>query len=228
MQPYFLPYIGYWQLMNAVDTFVVYDDIQYTKKGWINRNRYLSSGEPEYFSLPLKKDSDYLNVSERYLADNFDVTKSKMLRKIEAAYKKAPCFEEGMAIFTKCLNFEDKNLFAFIFNSILLVKEALKIESEIIRYSSLQIPADLKGQERIISICDALGDNHYINPIGGQSLYSHSEFSNQGLELFFQKVKIIKYNQFNYDFVSSLSIIDMLMFNEIEEVQRFLADMELI
>ena len=54
MQPYFLPYIGYWQLLSAVDQFVVYDNIKYTKKGWINRNRFLRDGTDAVFTIPLK------------------------------------------------------------------------------------------------------------------------------------------------------------------------------
>src|SRR5690554_2832006 len=96
MQPYFLPYLGYWQLLNCVDTFVVYDDVEFTKKGWIHRNRYLSNGSDQMFSLPLKKDSDYLDVRDRYLADSWESEKIKLRRKIEGAYKKAPYFSEGM------------------------------------------------------------------------------------------------------------------------------------
>src|SRR5690554_1369276 len=90
MQPYFLPYLGYWQLMNCVEKFVVYDDVQFTKKGWIHRNRYLNNGKDQVFTLPLKKDSDYLDVVDRSVSDSWEVEKGKLKRKIEGAYKKAP------------------------------------------------------------------------------------------------------------------------------------------
>ena len=79
MQPYFFPYIGYFQLIKSVDEFVIYDNIQYTKKGWINRNRILVNGTDYLISLPLKKDSDYLNVVDRQLAESWEKDRTKLL-----------------------------------------------------------------------------------------------------------------------------------------------------
>ncbi|EGR2351585.1 hypothetical protein D0269_01320, partial [Vibrio alginolyticus] len=104
MQPYFLPYIGYWQLLASVDKFIVYDDIQYTKKGWINRNRYLSaSGKVETFTIPIKKDSDYLDVRERFISPTFLKERTKLLNKIRESYRKSPNFDEGYQIFSDIL-----------------------------------------------------------------------------------------------------------------------------
>ena len=107
MQPYFFPYIGYWQLMNAVDQFVLYDNIQYTKKGWITRNRFLRDGNAIYFSLPIKKDSDYLNICDRYLTDGFEKEASKILRQIKSAYKRAPHFIDAFDLFEDCLIYKN-------------------------------------------------------------------------------------------------------------------------
>src|SRR4030042_5533275 len=93
MQPYFLPYIGYFQLMNAVDEFVIYDNIEFSKKGWINRNRILVNGKDSYITIPLKKDSDYLDVRDRYLAETWSSEKIKMLKRIIGSYRKAPRFD---------------------------------------------------------------------------------------------------------------------------------------
>ena len=92
MQPYFLPYIGYWQLLSAVDVFVVYDNIKYTKKGWINRNRFLVNGQPKLFTIPLRKDSDMLDVDRRSLANDF--RRDKLIHQLESSYHKAPFFQE--------------------------------------------------------------------------------------------------------------------------------------
>ncbi len=116
MQPYFFPYIGYFQLIANSDVFVIYDEIKYTKKGWINRNRFLSNGTATYFTLPLKKDSDFLFVSDRFLSLDWEKEKQKLLNKIREAYSKAPYFAETFSLFEKCLLFENTNLFAFIFN----------------------------------------------------------------------------------------------------------------
>ena len=104
MQPYFLPYMGYFHLLNSVDEFVIYDNIQYTKKGWINRNRILVNGKDKLISLPLKKDSDYLNVIDRKLSDNWNVEKVKLLNLIKSSYKKSPQYSIIFPIIEKCIN----------------------------------------------------------------------------------------------------------------------------
>src|SRR6476646_6270368 len=101
MQPYFLPYIGYFQLINACDVFIVYDNIKYTKKGWINRNRFLRNGADVLFSLPLRKDSDFLDVRERTIAPDFDP--EKVLAALREAYRRAPHFGEAFAVVERVL-----------------------------------------------------------------------------------------------------------------------------
>ncbi|WP_435235562.1 WbqC family protein [Psychromonas sp. PT13] len=228
MQPYFLPYIGYWQLINAVDIFVVYDDIQYTKKGWINRNRILNNGRDSLFSLPLKKGSDYLNVCDRYMSEQFVNEKTKLLRKFEGAYIKAPYFNEGMDILTHCFTIQSDNLFDFIFHSIRYITKTLNIKTKLIISSSMNIDSVLKGQDKVIAICRSLNASRYINPIGGRELYNKSSFSVAGIELFFQKVGNVQYDQGGKSFVESLSIIDVIMFNGVNKTKALLNEMELI
>lgn len=228
MQPYFLPYVGYWQLMNTVDVFVIYDDIQYTKKGWINKNRFLLNKNPENFSLPVKRDSDYLDIRDRELSDSFDVDRLKLLRRIEGAYRKAPFFDEGYEIFREILDYPHKNLFSFIFNSIKLVKNRLSIETRLVVSSTLGVPRSLKGQDRVIATCKKLGVNKYINPIGGIELYSKRDFKNVSIELVFQRFKICSYDQFENDFVPNLSIVDVIMFLGVERAKVIVSDIDLI
>ena len=115
MQPYFMPYLGYFQLINAVDEFIVYDNIQYTKKGWFNRNRYLKNGTDDIFTIPLKKDSDYLDVNKRIISETFE--RKKLISQLQNAYCKAPYFKDTMPLIREILNFSDVNLFKFIYNS---------------------------------------------------------------------------------------------------------------
>src|SRR5438270_13289718 len=117
MQPYLFPYIGYFQLMNAVDQFIIYDNIQFTKKGWINRNMILLNGIDTYISFPLRKDSDYLNVDERYLANNWEQERIKILDKISRSYFKAPYYTTVYPLVEECILFRNTNLFHFILNS---------------------------------------------------------------------------------------------------------------
>ena len=228
MQPYFLPYIGYWQLINAVDKFVVYDNIEYTKKGWINRNRFLQNGKDELFTLPLKKDSDYLHIRDRYLSDNFEIQQKKLLRRFENAYRKAPNYEGGIALLKDSLLFDGKNLFQYIFNSIKTVCAYLDIKTELIVSSELEMDHSLRKEQRVIAICKALKATDYMNPIGGVNLYNKQDFTEQKLNLHFQQVKPYSYTQFDNDFVPHLSIVDVVMFNNKAELNNLIQGMGLI
>ncbi|MRJ45169.1 hypothetical protein AKL09_09325 [Idiomarina loihiensis] len=223
MQPYFMPYMGYWQLMNYVDKFVVYDDIQFTKKGWIHRNRYLNNGSDQMLTLPLKKDSDYLDVAERYLSQTWPKEKDKLFRKVEAAYRKAPYFDEGISVFRECLNYPGDNLFEFIFHSIKVIGSYLGIESELLISSEAASTNHLKGERRVIAICNALDASEYVNPIGGKELYAHETFNENDLSLKFHRIDEIVYQQFNSEFISNLSILDVLMFNGIAGTRNLLS-----
>jgi hypothetical protein len=226
MQPYFLPYIGYFQLINAVDVFVLYDNIEYTKKGWINRNRVLVNGIDEYITLPIKKDSDYLNIVERELADSFD--REKVLRQIKECYKKAPFFNEVIKLLGDILGFKNENLFDFISNSIKIINNHLDIKTEIVLSSTLLIDHSLKSENKVLAICKALDAKKYINPIGGMELYSLENFTKNGIQLQFLKSDYISYKQFNNNFIPWLSIIDVLMFNDINVCKELLNKYQLL
>jgi hypothetical protein len=222
MQPYIFPYIGYFQLINAADKFVLYNNIQFTKKGWINRNRILFNGKDEYITLPLKKDSDFLNVDERKLAETFKTDRIKLLRRIKEAYRKAPELNTVYPLLEAVLNNEEENLFSFIFNSIQQVCKYLDIKTEFIISSTISIDHQLKSQDKVIAICSALGAVNYINPIGGIELYSKEIFQQNNIGLNFIKSNPVEYRQFENEFVPWLSIIDVLMFNSKQQVQQYL------
>ena len=228
MQPYFFPYIGYFQLIKAVDTFVVYDEIEYTKKGWINRNRILVNGKDEYITIPLKKASDYLFVNERYLADTWNIEKHKILNRIKESYRKALYFNEIFQIIEDCLLFENKNIFEFILNSIKVVNSYLDIKTPIVAVSTLSLNKELKAENKVIEICKTRNADTYINPIGGTKLYNKDMFFKNNIKLFFLKSNDIKYKQFNNEFVPWLSIIDVTMFNHKEEIVKMLDSYDLI
>lgn len=220
MQPYFFPYIGYFQLMNAVDEFIIYDNIKFTKKGWINRNRILVNEKDLYITIPLKKDSDYLNINERYLADSWFLERKNMMNKINGSYKKSPNFNVVYPIIEKCILFEGKNLFKFVFNSLTRIKEYLEIPVSLIVSSTIPIDHTLKAEKKVISICKARKTSMYINPVGGIELYNKNTFKKEGIELRFLKTNEVIYNQFNNDFVPFLSILDVMMFNSKEEIKK--------
>lgn len=227
MQPYFFPYIGYFQLVRAVDAFVIYDNIQYSKRGWINRNRYLQNGKDAFFTLPLKSDSDVLNISERYLAASFELDKEKLKRRIEAAYQKAPNFEQAYSLFAGCLDFPNHNLFDFLLNSLRCINDYLAIDTKLVISSEIDQGPRLRGQQRVIALCKTLDAGGYMNPIGGLHLYDKHAFRQEGIRLSFIETRGVVYRQFENAFVPNLSILDVLMFNEIEQVHEMLKRYEL-
>ena len=228
MQPYFLPYLGYFQLISAVDQFVVYDTIQFTKKGWINRNQFLLNGAAATFSIPIKKASDYLDVADRYLAEDFDPTKTK--NQIAGAYRKAPHFSEILPLIERILQYRSTNLFDFILYSLCQCCDYLGITTPIIASSLIESDGQrLQGQARVIEICKKLNGGVYINPPGGRALYAADDFDSQGLKLQFIRPRLRSYQQLGAEFVSSLSILDVLMFNSLDHIKgTLLRDFDLV
>lgn len=222
MQPYIFPYIGYFQLINFVDQFVVYDNIQFTKKSWINRNRILSHGKDEYISIPLKKGSDYANIDQRFLSDDWQNDKKKIFNKIKSSYEKAPYFKENFPVVEACLNYESQNLFDFIFHSLQTLCAYLDINTQLLVSSKVPHNTDLKSAERVISICKSLDADQYINPIGGKELYDYTYFSDNGIILYFLEAEKKSYTQFNNEFMPYLSIIDMIFFLSKDQIKNII------
>ncbi len=215
MQPYFLPYLGYFQLIASADEFIVYDNIKYVKSGWINRNRLCRDGEAAVFSLPLKAASDSRDVRERELAPDFK--RAKLLNQFRGAYRKAPQFPRIFPLLERLVGFEDNNLFRYLDHSIRGVCEHLGIGTPIRASSGIGIDHSLKSRDKVMALCRAAGADTYVNAIGGVDLYSKEEFLREGVELKFIRMKPLDYPQFGAPFVPALSIVDVLMFNPARE-----------
>lgn len=227
MQPYFLPYIGYWQLMNAVDKYVVFDDVNYIKRGWINRNRILIDGYPQYINILIA------DASQNRLINNTKVINTskqvdKNLKMIECAYKKAPYFKEIFPLIESVLRYEEENLVSFLMNSFKIICRYLNIKTKLILSSSIDKDCSLKGQDKILDICQRQNADQYYNAIGGQSLYSYSDFKQKGIKLHFLQTNDIIYKQFENKFQGNLSILDVMMFNSVDEIQDMLLKYTLI
>lgn len=227
MQPYFLPYIGYWQLLNAVDQYVIYDDVNFINRGWINRNRILINGKPAYFNLPVLGASQ--NKLIREIKVNHDKKlKDKNLKTIELAYKKAPYFSAVFPEVKRIMESEEESLSGFILDSIKIICSYLGIHTELFVSSSLKKNNALKGQDKVLEICSVMGAAKYYNAIGGQKLYSYEKFAEQGIHLYFLKSDDIEYAQFNNEFQQNLSILDVMMFNSVSEIREILEKYTLI
>lgn len=227
MQPYFLPYIGYMQLMDAVDTFVLYDDVSFINRGWINRNRLLINGQEHLFTIPLKDASQNKRISEVHLADD-PKWRSKLLKTIEQGYRKAPYYQTVMPLTEKIINFTTDSITELIHFSLIELNQYMGISTRLVASSSIYENADLKAQERILDICRQEKATRYINPIGGIELYDTPTFTQAGIDLKFIKSRRVDYPQFKNDFVPWLSILDVLMFNSVDGVKQLLRDYELV
>ncbi len=220
MQPYFLPYIGYFQLIAAADRFVVYDDIKYTKKGWINRNRFLRDGRDEVFTVPLEAAPDTSLVRERRVSPSF--APEALLNRLREAYRRAPFFAPAFALVESIVRSPETNLFSFLLQSLRRTCAHLGIDTPLVVSSSLAVDAGLRGEERVIATCRAAGARTYVNPPGGRELYSPARFAESGLELRFLEPGPVEYPQFGAAFVPWLSIVDVMMFNSPERIRGFL------
>ena len=223
MQPYFLPYIGYFQLINAVDNYVIYDDVNYIKGGWINRNKLLLNGKEFMFNLIISGASPNKLINEVLVAAN----QSKLIKTIEGAYRKAPYFDAIFPLMECIVGFEDKNLARFIGNSLIQIADYLTFNTKFLYSSELQKDCSLRGQDKILHICEILKSTEYMNAIGGMELYNKSDFEANKIKLCFLKTQPILYNQFSNTFVPWLSILDVLMFNSVEEINEMLNKFEL-
>ncbi|WP_066327039.1 WbqC family protein [Anoxybacteroides amylolyticum] len=228
MQPYLFPYIGYFQLIHTVDVFVLYDDVQFIKKGWIHRNRLLVNDKDYLFTLSLQKSPRETIIKEKFFSDQFDYEKGKLLQLIEHSYRKAPFFNEVYPLIQHIISHQDRNVCSFIYQSLVAICGYLEIKTRFIFSSEINKNNALKGQEKIIEINKLLKSDCYINPIGGTELYSKARFREEGLELYFLKPKLIQYKQFGAEFIPWLSIIDVLMFNSKDIVKNFLNEYQLI
>ena len=227
MQPYFFPYIGYFQLINSVDKFIIYDDVNFINRGWVNRNNLLSNGNKLLVTVPLKKSSQNKLINEVEIS--YDVEwKGKLIKVFESLYKKSPYFNEVIELIGRIFENDFKYISELNLISIKSICVYLDIKTEILNTTCFFENRDLKGQDRIIDICKRENADNYINPIGGIELYDRSLFKLNGIELKFIKSNILEYNQYKFDFVPWLSILDVLFFNGKAKTKLMLKEYQLI
>ena len=219
MQPYFMPYIGYFQLMKAVDKYVVYDDVNYIKGGWANRNHILINGEKEMFTVTLQKASQNKLFNEIVIGDNF----KKLMKTLQMNYSRAINFDQTMVLMERIISFPNKQLAVFIANSFREILSYLSVETEILMSSEIPKDNSLRGKDKIIQICEILGADTYYNAVGGKNLYDQEEFREHGITLNFVDSLPQVYSQLHTrEFVSGLSMIDVLMNNTKDKVNSLL------
>lgn len=223
MQPYFFPYLGYFQHINSVDKYILLDDVNFIKKGWIHRNNILMNGSSKQINLAIQKASQNSLIKELILSDDIK-WKSKLIMSLRHSYSKAPQYKEVMPLLDSIINNSESNLSLYLSSSLVSTCEYLGISTLIEPTSSRYEKGDLKGEDRIISICMAENCSEYINPSGGVDLYNREKFKQKDVKLSFIKLNNVKYEQAVSPFVPNLSIIDVMMNNTKEEIQQLLTN----
>lgn len=228
MQPYLFPYLGYFQLINAVDVFVFADDVNFIKGGFINRNKILFNNEERYITVPCSKSQNKL-IKEIEISNEIKGYPQTILSTIKHAYSKAPFFLNVFPILESIFDSNEDSISRLAANSVEKVSNYLGIKVDF-KYSSYSFD-HTKGQEksnRLINITKELGGDTYRNPIGGAKLYTKEYFKKEGVNLEFLESDKITYTQFEEKFIPSLSIIDVMMFNSVKDIEVMLDRYKLI
>jgi hypothetical protein len=228
MQPYLFPYLGYFQLINAVDEFVLGDVLQYEKESWINRNRILVNGRAMLFSFPLKKDRFDAPINQRQFADGIERERERLLKVLRNCYSRAPNFSAFYPVLEEIIEFPVDGLADYAENSLRRICRYAGITTPIRLASELRLPTRMDKQERVVQTVKALDGGMYVNPSGGAALYQRQYFLEHGLQLRFHRMGNVRYRQFREPFTPHLSIIDVLMFNDPFSLQAMLDDYRLV
>lgn len=218
MQPYFFPWIGYFQLIYQSDVFVLYDDANFIKQGYINRNSILVDGQAQRFTLPVPSASSFKRIGEL----TFSLQVEKIARTLEQSYRKAPFFPDVMPLVESALWNEDRDITACCHVAINGISRYLGLEQNIVRSSSLTYDRNENAENKVIGICKALDGDRYVNSTGGRHLYNAKTFAEHGIRLQFLQAKNTAYSQGAHEFVPYLSMIDVLMHCEPEQVRQAL------
>lgn len=219
MQPYLFPYLGYFQLLNAADTFVLLDDAQFTNRGWINRNRLLVNGQLFRFTLPVRQGPRERSIRATQVQPDPRHT-TKLLAAITQNYRAAPGFRPVLDLCQRVLLAPEPNLADRLELSLREVMDHVGLTTPLLRSSALALAPKLRAQDRILAICRQLDATHYLNLPGGETLYSRPAFAAQGVELCFLQPVLEPYAQFSLPFVPSLSILDLLLHTSPAEALR--------
>lgn len=227
MQPYFFPYLGYWQLIHAVNRFVIYDDVNYIKGGWINRNRILINGAPSYITVPLHHPSPFKRICDTSLQPSSS-WRDRQVKMVEVTYRKAPRFAVVFPLLERLIRHETDSLPDYLAHQLRTLSAFMGIDTEFVSSSRCYANSNLPGQARLLDICVREGATIYINPAGGRELYNPDAFRACGIDLRFIVMRSFPYRQRSRGFVPYLSIIDALMEIGPIETRKHLDAFELV
>ena len=227
MQPYAFAYLGYFQLINAADLFVLYDDVAFEKQGWVNRNVLGARHGPQRFTLPVCKPRLGQTIIDMRLHEAKSHQR-RLLKTVETLYRRAPYYEHARPVLERAIKNDNDNLASYVCHSLEVLNEYLGLATPLLRSSEISHDRTLTGQQRVIEICRAQGAATYLNAEGGMQLYEEAVFKRQGVDLLFLVHETRPYRQNSSEFLPRLSIIDVMMFNSRQEIARLLGDYRLV
>ena len=230
-QPYFFPYLGYFSLIRQTDRFILLDEIQYIKQGWINRNRILASdGGWQYIRVPMAKFHQTDLISQVKISDKED-WREEILNRLLVYKGHGPYFRETMETVGKALSLDTDNITRLNEHALKAVCDHIGIASELRIFSDLELKVQKAEapDEVPLNICRALGNiEEYWNLEGGAEFYDRSKFDREGIGIKFVKMNLQQYPQIHENFEPALSILDVMMFNDPDQIQRMLDDYQLL
>jgi hypothetical protein len=211
MQPYLFPYLGYFQLIHAVDKFVFYDDVSWIKGGWINRNRYLHAGEARFFTVRTEGASSFVPINAVGIDSRNPAWRKKLTETLRIAYKTAPFVEDGMRLFREVIEAPVRGVGEMARLSVRRTLDYLGVSRELVDSSAVYGNAQLRGAQRVVDICRRERADTYVNAPGGRDLYRSEDFAEHGCRLMFLAPHLPEYDQGGVAFVPGLSILDLVM-----------------
>jgi hypothetical protein len=230
MQPYFFPYLGYFSLIKHTDQFIAFDTVQFIRHGWIERNRILKPNEGwQYIKVPLAKHSrDILIKNVKIRKD--EPWQDLIFRQLSHYKNTAPYYFEVIDFLRQTLSYNTESIsqlnLYLLFNTCVYL--GIPFNGSMLSEMNLNISPVDSPDEWALYICNALGASTYLNPPGAIEIFDKNKYDKAGVELNFLKVKIIPYNQRRPHFEQSLSIIDVMMFNNRKEINNMLDDIEIL
>jgi hypothetical protein len=230
MQPYFMPYIGYFSLIKHTDRFVVFDTVQYINKGWINRNRIISESPKgfTYMTVPVKKLSRKMFIKDT-LIDLSQKWKKKIRGQLAYYKKKAPFYFQIKNLMEDILMKEYQTITELNVEALSIVCKFLDMPFKYTIFSQdrMGINSVNAPDEWALEICKKMGATTYVNPPGGKSFFNKDKYEFEGVDLNYLIMKLIPYKSVNGAYIPGLSIVDVLMFNDIDQVHMMMDSFEL-
>lgn len=224
MQPYFFPYLGYYALIKRTDQFILFDTPQFMRHSWIERNRIINQqGGDLYIKVPLKKHHQTTPINHIEI-NNESNWREKIFAQLAVYKKKAPYYDPVLRLIEEAISIDTSSITKL--NKSIIEKSCaymnIPIDCKIWSELDIEIPCATEPDEWALNICLALGANHYINPRSGSDFFNRLKYNNKDIQLQFLEIEISAYSQFGESFIPFLSIIDVLMFNDVGSIQKML------